>query len=187
MKKQFVHLSLVALLAVTSFTACKKDKGEANEEEVITTLQLTFTPDGGGSPLVYKFEDADGPGGAAPVIDQVVLAPNETYEVALQLLNKTVNPAEDITAEVEEEGDAHRFYYSPAAGSHITVSDLDKDANGIDLGINSTWTTGAAATGSIRITLRHYPAVPPNKAQADAIDSQKSGTDIEATFTTKVQ
>jgi hypothetical protein len=187
MKKQFLHLSLVALLTASVFTACKKDKGESNEEEVITTLQLTFTPQGGGAPLVYKFEDADGPGGAAPVIDQIVLAPSKSYNVALQLFNKTANPVEDITEEVEEESDAHRFYFAPAAGSNITVSNLDKDGNGIDLGLNSVWTTGAAATGSIKITLRHYPAVPPNKAAGDLVDSQKSATDLDPTFTTKIQ
>lgn len=187
MKRQLLHLSFAALLTATAFTACKKDKGETNEEEVITTLQLTFTPQGGGTPLVYKFEDADGPGGAAPVIDQIILAPSKSYDVALQLLNKTVSPAEDITEEVEEESDAHRFYFAPAAGSNITVSDLDQDDNGVAVGLNSVWTTGAAATGSIKVTLRHYPAVPPNKAAGDLVDSQKSGTDIEATFTTKIQ
>lgn len=187
MKRQLLHLSFAALLTATAFTACKKDKGETNEEEVITTLQLTFTPQGGGTPLVYKFEDADGPGGAAPVIDQIILAPSKSYDVALQLLNKTVSPAEDITEEVEEESDAHRFYFAPAAGSNITVSDLDQDDNGVAVGLNSMWTTGAAATGSIKVTLRHYPAVPPNKAAGDLVDSQKSGTDIEATFTTKIQ
>lgn len=187
MKRQFLHLSLAALLTATAFTACKKDKGETNEEEVITTLQLTFTPQSGGTPLVYKFEDADGPGGASPVIDQIVLAPSKSYDVSLQLLNKTETPAEDITEEVEEENTAHRFYFAPAAGSNITVSGLDKDDNGVDLGLNSVWTTGAAATGSIKVTLRHYPAIPPNKAAGDLVDSQKSGTDIEATFTTKIQ
>ncbi|WP_276482553.1 hypothetical protein [Paraflavitalea pollutisoli] len=187
MKRQFLRLSVAALLVATAFTACKKDKGETNEEEVITTLQLTFTPQGGGSPLVYKFEDADGPGGAAPTIDQIVLAPSKSYDVALQLLNKTANPVEDITEEIEEEAAAHRFYFTPATGSNITVSGLDKDANGVDLGLHSVWTTTAAATGSVKVTLRHYPAVPPNKAAADAVDSQKSGTDIEATFTTKIQ
>ncbi|OQP48918.1 hypothetical protein [Niastella populi] len=187
MKKQFLHLSILTLLTTAVFTACKKEKGESNEEEVITTMQLTLTPHDGSTPLVYKFEDADGPGGAAPSIDQIVLASSETYDVALQLLNKTVNPAEDITEEIEEEADAHRFYFEPAAGSNITISGLDKDGNGVDLGVNSTWTTGAAATGSITITLRHYPAEPPNKAAGDAVNSQKSGTDIEATFTTKIQ
>lgn len=98
---------------------------------------------------MYKFDDADGPGGAVPVIDQIVLAPSRSYAVSLKLFNKTANPVEDITEEVEEENDAHRFYFTPAAGSNITVSGLYKDGNELDVGLTSVWTTGAAATGSI--------------------------------------
>lgn len=187
MKKQFMKLSVLVLTVTLALTACKKDKGESNEEEVITTLQLTFTPHTGGTPLVYKYDDADGPGGNAPTIDVITLAPSTTYDVSLQLLNKTVNPAEDITEEVEEESNAHRFYFAPTAASNITVSDLDKDINGVDVGLTGVWTTGAAGNGSVKITLRHYPNDPPNKAAGDAVDSPKSGTDIEATFTTTVQ
>lgn len=187
MKKQLLKTGLFALVIATAVTACKKDKGESNEEEVITTVQLTFTPQGGGTPLVYKYDDADGPSGPAPVIDQIVLAPSKSYDVSVTFLNKTVTPAEDVTEEVEEESDAHRIYFEPSAGSGITVTDLDTDDNGIALGLNSVWTTAATGTGTLKVTLRHYPAVPPNKAANDPVDSGKSDPDVEAPFTTKIQ
>jgi hypothetical protein len=43
------------------------------------------------------------------------------------------------------------------------------------------------ANGSVKVTLRHYPAVPQNKAAADPVTSTKSGTDVEVIFVTKVQ
>ena len=187
--KQVSKWSLLLLGSATLFmTACEKEDGvEENEEEVITTMQLTFVPVGGGATAVYKFEDQDGPGGANPTIDPIVLAPNKSYNVTLQLLNKSVNPAEDITLEVAEESASHRFYYTPTAGSNITVSNLNNDSNGSPLGITSTWVTTAAATGNVRITLRHYPGNPPNKETADPINSSKSSTDIEVDFTTRIQ
>jgi hypothetical protein len=188
MKKQFSKWSflLVATLALL-FSACEKGNGgEINEEEIITTVQLTFVPQGGAT-LTYKFEDLDGPGGAAPLADPVILAANTTYAVTVQLLNKTVNPVQDITEEVAEEAQAHRFYYQPSAGSNIAVSGLNNDAAGIPLGITSTWTTGAAATGTINVILRHYPGNPANKATDDPADSPKSSTDAEAEFITTVQ
>lgn len=184
LKFSFLFLGASALL----FSSCKKDKAEEeNEEEVITTLQLTFVPVGGGTTVTYKYDDADGPGGANPTKDEIVLQPNKNYNVAVQLLNKTVNPAEDITAEVAAEADAHRFYYEPSGASNITVSNLDNDGNGVPVGINSTWTTGAAATGTIKVTLRHYAGNPPNKAAGDPVNSGKSATDIEVEFATRLQ
>jgi hypothetical protein len=187
MKKQLLKLGLLCLLVSTVITACKKDKGESNEEEVITTLTLTFVPQGGGATLVYKKDDPDGPGGSNPVTDQIVLSPSKTYDVAVTLSNKTVNPVEDITEEVEEEETAHRFYYEITAGTGVTVSGLNNDTNGVPLGLASVWTTAATGSGKIKITLRHYPAVPPNKATADLVTSGKSETDIDAEFNFSIQ
>lgn len=189
MKKQLLKWSFLFFSAATiSLTACDKEDGiEENEEEVITTLQLTFAPADGTSPLVFKWEDLDGDGGANPTVDVIQLAANKTYNVTLQLLNKSVNPVENITTEVAAEGTSHRFYYTPSAGSNFAVTNLNNDADGNPLGITSTWTTTSAANGTVQITLRHYPGNPPNKQAADAVNSSKSSTDIEVSFTTRVQ
>jgi hypothetical protein len=190
MKKEILKfgLSLFAASALL-LTSCEKDNegGEGNDEEVITTVQMTFIPVGGGNTVTYKFDDPDGPGGGNPSKDEIVLMPNKTYGVTVQLLNKTVSPAADITTEVAAEADAHRFYYEPSGGSNITVAGLNNDGNGIPLGITSTWTTGAAATGTIKVTLRHYPGNPPNKAAGDLVNSSKSSTDVEVEFNTRLQ
>jgi hypothetical protein len=169
-------------------SSCKKEnEGEENEEEVITTMQLTFSPTSGGTALVYKFDDPDGPGGSNPTQDEIVLAPNTTYNVTIQLLNKTVNPAKDLTTELVEEAQSHRFYYEPSAGSNITVFNLNNDSDNNPLGITSSWTTGAEATGTVKVTLRHYAGNPPNKAADDPVTSSKSSTDAEVSFNTAVQ
>jgi len=189
MKKHFLRFSLFLSTAALVLSSCEKDKDEHEEhgEEVITTLQLTFTPVDGGNTITFKYDDPDGDGGNAPTKDQIVLAPNEVYNVTLQLLNKTVNPAEDITEEIEEEAEAHRFYFTPSTGSNISISNLNNDANGVALGTTSQWTTSSTGTGSIRVTLRHYAGNPPNKAAADLVNSTKSATDIEVDFNTRIQ
>lgn len=187
MKKQIVKWSFLFLgTSALSLSACDKEDGmEANEEEVITTMQLTFST-AGSNPLVYKFEDLVGDG-SNTTEDVIQLAPNKTYNVTLQLLNKSVTPVEDITEEVEAEGASHRFYYTPSTSSNISVSNLNTDDDGNPLGTTSTWTTSGAANGTMQITLRHYPGTPPNKQAVDAVNSSKSSTDIEVTFTTRVQ
>ena len=183
-----MKIALVILVSSAVITSCKKDKmEEPNDNEVITTIILTFVPAGGGATLTYQFDDADGPGGTAPSQQEIVLAPAKTYAVTVQLLDKTKTPDADVTTEVASEPDAHRFYYEPTAGSNLTVSGLNNDAAGIPLGITSTWETGAIATGKIKVTLRHYPGNPPGKAAGDLVSSTKSDTDIEVEFNTKIQ
>lgn len=189
MKLQFARMAFGIFFFSVALTACNKDDDpEENEEELITTMKLTFVDAAGGSaPITYQYKDLDGDGGNAPTADEIVLAPSKTYNVTVQLLNETVTPAEDITTEVQAEADAHRFYYEPSGTANITVAGLNNDTNGVPVGITSVWTTGAAATGSIVVTLRHYAGNPPNKASADPVDSPKSSTDVVGTFNTKIQ
>lgn len=176
------------LLLICLF-GCEKDDGigEENDEEVITTLLLKFSPQDGGDTLEFKYEDSDGPGGATPIIETIQLANNKRYNVELLLLNITTNPVDSISNEVEEEGVAHRFYYLPQVNSNINVINLNEDENGFPLGLHSVWVTGSESFGSINIVLRHYIGFPPDKAQDDPVDSNKSSTDIDVTFKTQIQ
>jgi hypothetical protein len=185
-----VALGLLVTGAVV--TSCKKDKTEEpNAEEVITTMKLTFAPVGGGTTLTYQLDDPDGPGGSIPTLDEIILAPSKVYNVSIEILNKTKNPVEDITPEIISEADAHRFYYEAAAGLNLTIGNLNNDANGVPLGITSTFTTGAVSSGKLNITLRHYGGNPPGKAAGDLENSSKSETDISTRdlggFTVKIQ
>jgi len=186
MKRQITKIALALFISSALFTACKKDNPEEpNDNEVITTMTLTFVPVGGGATVTATFDDPDGPGGAAPTQQPISLAASKTYNVTVVLLDKTKSPVANITTEVATESDAHRFYYAPS-GTNITVGNLNNDGNGLPLGITSTWTTGAAASGTLKVVLRHYEGTPPNKALGDPIDSPKSDTDIEVDFTTTV-
>ena len=175
--------SLALLTAGILFSSCKKSNGgEGNDEELITTINLVFTPTTGGTPLTFKYKNIDGPGGLAPTQDVIILPAGTTYNLALELLNESVSPVEDITEEIEEEAISHRFYYNLSAASNIAINNLNNDANGVPVGLTSTWTVGAASSGTIGITLRHYPGTPPDKQASDPVNSPKSGTDVDVTF-----
>lgn len=191
MKQSTSKWPLLLLAASTLFvTACNKDdddEGEGNEEEVITTVIMKFTPVSGGNTIQFSYDDPDGDGGNPPTRQDIVLAPNMQYNFEVELLDKTKNPPADITEEVEEEDDEHRVYFTSAAGSNVNVSALNTDDNGITLGTAGRLTTGAAATSTLRVVLRHYGGNPPNKAENDPVDSQKSSTDADVTFNVRVQ
>jgi hypothetical protein len=187
--KNMKTLKFLALLFVSSLTivSCSNsdddDHGDDHEEELITTVTYTLTNDANGADVVtLTFTDLDGEGGNSGTTDiSGPLTANATYSGSIQLLNATENPAEDITEEVEEEGDEHEFFYTNTLGLTITKDDLDGDGNPI--GIETTVTTGAAANGTLMIVLKHEPTKPNNGTAAGAGGS----TDVEVSFSIAVQ
>lgn len=185
MKQVFLFSLLTFLLfAVTS---CEKDDPEIeNEEEVITTLIYTLTPQGGGTPVVFRFQDLDGDGGEAPILSNDTLVANSNYTGSLQLLNEQESPVENITEEVQEEGDEHQFFFESDL-NNLTISYEDQDVNGNPVGLSTSIVTGDAESGTITITLRHEP----NKSAAGVsngdIANAGGETDIQVTFDVEVQ
>jgi hypothetical protein len=183
--KKNVLLSAMLLFFVVVLNSCKKDPVvDPNEGELITTvrLKLTNTLSSSINPLVYEFKDLDGEGGAAPVkFDDIVLQKNIPYICEVTVLNESVSPVENITLEVEGEGVDHQIYYTSSVNG-LNITDLDKDEKGLVLGLESKWTTGAASTGNVNVTLKHKPGT---KAANDPI--AKGDTDVSIDFKVKVQ
>lgn len=171
--KNFLLIGLIGTGML--FTQCSDDDvpPEENEEEVINEVTLTFTPSGGGTPIVATYVDADGEGIDPPLLSEINLETGTTYALSIMFQNTLETPAEDITAEVEEEGDEHQIYFSwtdgtfssPAGSGNIgasgTVNYVDQDENGNPIGLETTWTTSANpnSSQSFRILLKHQPDI----------------------------
>ncbi|WKZ59508.1 MAG: hypothetical protein QY309_16800 [Cyclobacteriaceae bacterium] len=174
------------LLATLLLVSCGDDPEPANEEELITTLTLTLTPTGG-DPITMTFKDLDGDGAGVPQYiystggDAAVLSASTTYTAEITLLNESVNPAENITEEIEEEADEHLFCFTVGGGANIDYSYADEDDNGLDVGLTTIWETGAASTGTITIVLRHQPGTKTGACPGSG------ETDIEVTFNVAIQ
>ncbi|MRH99296.1 type 1 periplasmic binding fold superfamily protein [Kriegella sp. EG-1] len=176
---------LLALFAGFSFTSCSDDDENpevVNEEEVITTMNVTLSATGTET-ITLTSQDLDGDGPNAPEVNvSGNLSASTVYSGSIELLNETETPAEDITVEVEEEGDEHQFIFV-TSGSVASTAYSDEDANGNPIGIEFTLTTGEAGTGTIQITLRHEPKKPNDGTLADA----GGETDIVQIFTVTVE
>ena len=153
-----------------------------NEDELITTVILTLTPDSGDQ-VVLTTIDLDGDGPDEPVTTVVGnFSENTQYQGAVQFLNETEDPAEDITQEVIEEADEHQVFYTISEGLNIQTTYEDQDSQGNPLGVQITLSTGAASEGSLTLTLRHEP-VKPN----DGLESAGGETDISTSFDVSIQ
>ncbi len=157
------------------------------EEEVINEVVLTFTPDGG-DPITATWFDADGDGVGSPEIEDIVLAANTEYTMTITLANTLED--EDVTEEIEEEAAEHMFFFaftadifsSPAGdgnfdGREDEINYLDEDENGEPVGLETSWTTGGANSGTFQVVLKHQP-----DEKTDTSDATVGGTDVNIEF-----
>lgn len=184
--KKVPFISALAMLLMGAVTvSCSGDDNDpvaVDEEEVITTMNVTLTA-AGATTITLQSQDLDGDGPNAPVIDiSGNFSANTTYSGSIELLNETESPAEDITAEVAEEDDEHQFFFSPS-GAVTGVEYADEDGNGDPVGLSFTLMTGDAGSGTLQITLRHEPKKPNDGSLSDA----GGETDIAQSFSLTVE
>jgi hypothetical protein len=181
-------LALGALSLV--FISCKKDAAKPtdnydhNDSELITTLEMKFSGKGvlgNDTTFVVMFNDPDGDGGNIPIqFDTIHLLKNSTYNVELTLLDKSKTPADTISNEVLEEANDHLFFYSSNPLGLVNVAITDKDGNGKNLGLKSTWTTSNVGSGKMKVKLMHQPGVKDGT-------SATGDTDVEVDFQVNVK
>lgn len=186
--KTNLKVAFAMLMMAAFISSCDNDDPEpVNEEELITTVNLTFTNTANSSDVVTaSFQDLDGEGGNAPSIDDITLSANTTYSVAIEFLNEQENPIEDITEEVAEEDDEHQVFFV-ASGANFTYAYNDADGNGNPLGLNGRATTGAAGSGTLQVLLLHEP----NKTASGVTNGDPSNaggeSDVDITFSLNIQ
>ncbi|WKV13359.1 hypothetical protein [Marivirga harenae] len=183
MKTQTLSIlrSMLLLVAVLLFSRCNTEDPEPeNEEELITTLEMTFTPVAGGSDVVFSVFDEDGDGPIEPVYTNGTLAADTDYNVSIEVRNDEEN--EDITAEIIEEDEEHQFFFQKSNGLNIEFAYDDADGNGDPIGLATIFSTGEASDGQLVVILRHEP----DKSAAGVTNGDPSNaggeTDIQATF-----
>ena len=166
--------------------------GHNEEEEVINQITLTFTPDNGEEAVTATWFDEDGEGVGSPTIDEIELEEDVTYEMSITLANTLGMEEEDITAEIMEEADEHMFFFSftdgvfsnPMGDGNVDnrndpINYNDMDANGLPVGLSTTWTAGehTEMEGEFNLVLKHQPDL-----KTATSDATVGGTDIDITF-----
>ena len=187
---------LFAALTLFAITSCnKKDNAvvvpqPVNEDEVITTVKLVLTPEGGGTVVTLQSRDLDGEGPGMPVVTPgaPILALNKTYDGEVIVLNESVTPAKNTSAEILSEAADHQFFYQTTgtlpmfAYTNVALQPTNFDTNGKPVGFLTKFVTTTASSGSLKITLRHQgDKSKPNVVNGD-ITNATGETDFEVTF-----
>ena len=176
---------------------------ETNENEVITTVVLTFSPQSGGTALEFRWADPENDG--SPVIDDIALSDADDYDLGVSFLNELEDPAEDITEEVAEESDQHQVFFTGTAvdgpasdneGAPVTQAYADTDDAGLPVGLDNTVVSNSTGNGTFIVTLRHLPpqddvdvkvAGLAEDVAAGGFDAIGGDTDAQVTFDLVVQ
>lgn len=189
MKK--LRTSLLALTVIASLASCSDDDKPTivNEEEVITTVTATLTPENGSTPIVLTSRDLDGDGPDAPIVTaSAPFAAGVTYNGTVTFLNELASPAENITAEIFEESDEHQLFFQQTGGPLGTFTYADADVNAHPIGLSFVYKAAeSAATGTLTITLIHEPNKSGTNVPAGDITNAGGSTDAEVTFPVTIQ
>ncbi|MCE6988206.1 hypothetical protein [Dyadobacter sp. CY323] len=178
-------LSWALLFGVAiTFSQCK-DSGEEvkpdEENELITSVVLTFIEQGTSNVTSFVYKDADGDGGNAPSrFDTVALKPNTTYTMTTEFLDESKTPVSDITEEISEESDEHLLIYTPSPATLLTYTYGDADVNKFPIGLTGKAVTGAKGIGKLKVQLRHQPGAKNGKPEPGS-------DDVNLDFNLKIQ
>ena len=164
-----VKILTVAVIASLLFS-CKNDDDDSvtpdtpitpNEEELITTVRLNFM-DSSGVTTSFEFNDPDGEGGDAPVIETINLAKGKIYNLSTEFLDASdPNDVEDITAEIRDEDDEHIVCYEPKDVNGLSITIVDTDGT-YDVGLSAvvlTTDSASSSNGTLKVTLKHQPGL----------------------------
>lgn len=192
MKKQTFLLPLLILSLI--FTGCSNDDDHddhshpVNEEEIITTVEVTLSD--GTNSYVLIWEDLDGDGPDLPIITGATI-PSNSYDAEIQLYNKTLDPTDDeyvVTTEILEEDVDHQFFFNASNGLNVfnfVYADADVDGNPIGQQFIIEDVSGSG--GDLNIVLLHEPNKNADGVSDGDITNAGGDTDIEITFPIIVQ
>ena len=171
--------TILALFFVFTAVQCSKDSpDEIHEHETITRVTLTVTGADGTS-TDYTWNEGDNE-------PNIMLSANTTHRVSISFFDASdASDVEDITPEIIEEADEHLMFYEITSASlTIAAASNDvQDSDGVDININTEWTTGDASTGVVRATLIHGPTSKTGNTRS----SLGGGTDVELDFPVEIQ
>lgn len=190
--KNITKIFVSTFIIASVFSSCKKDEkspenpGNAgNPTEIITTVKLELTDSVSGELVTATWKDADGDGPGQPVITGLNLKTDRIYLGHVLLLDESKSPVDTVSQEVEEEKNAHQFYYtvSGSATGKVAFSKTDVDDNNMPVGltIRVFTTPSPASSGSLKVLLKHYDGI------AKSTDPTVGETDVEADFPLQIQ
>lgn len=183
-KLSFFTLLLAGIFMLGTAACSKHDddhddhSNHDHENELITTVKLHVIETGTTDTVSYAWRQVGGPG-TSIVVDSISLKQGKVYEVLTEVLDESKTPAKDITSEIRNATNFHRFVYtSTIASLLLQVLDFDTQTPAMELGLRFRITTpDLMDSGILKCVLKHYTSSDPKTNGINA-----GSTDIEVQF-----
>jgi hypothetical protein len=175
-----------------------------HDHGAITTVTLSFAPQGGGDSIEFTWSDPELDG--SPDADDIVLMDADDYDVSVSFLNGQEDPAEDVTSDIADQDSEHQIFFTgsgvqgPATGSNAAAvvehAYADADAGDLPVGLENSITTAAVGDGEVMVTLRHMPPENDEPVKVEGLAAAVAaggfaaiggGNDVQVTFNIEVQ
>jgi hypothetical protein len=191
---------LLLFVLVACDSTDPSDDPVGSEQEVISDVVLTLTPDDGSAPVTATavFTE-DGELDVQNAALDLALASEMTYTGTIAFTNRFASDPDeqDISAEVRAEAAEHQVFYVPLGdlASVVQIDYADDEAAyasefadaslarpGVPVGLVFTLTTSAGTSttnGDLRVVLGHYDERP--KGEAETVDVVPE-RDVDVTF-----
>lgn len=177
---------LITGISLLTFNACKKhddhdhdDHKHDHDNHLVTTVELKFIDATAGDTLFFEWSQPAGPG-TAITVDTINLKPGKTYQCSVELYDKSKTPAHDLTHEIEEAANEHRFIYTSNTTRLSTqITDFDTQNPPMELGLkfNAITTETGPVNGTLKAILRHYTSSSPKSGGL-----ANGSTDVDVSF-----
>lgn len=194
-----LKINALAILAILAISSCSKDDEPVkkvepvNDEELITNVNVVFTPTtAGGAVVTLGWSDPDGIDGPnAPVFAPITnkFKVGTTYNGVVTILDQSKNPVGNVTEEVLKEAADHQVFYIKTGGlpdfTYTPKADAatNYDANGKPVGLQTRFTTATTAgSGSLRIVLKHEGNKSLEGVAAGLFANATGASDFDITF-----
>ena len=166
--KNIKSLIVISSLALMGFH-CKKDEQVVTPpipgEEYITTVKLRLENLANPNDTIWATwkdltpDDTNAPDTTLAIIN---VKKNNSYKLAVYILDETKSPAEDITPDIRKEGNYHRFFLIPSNSIAnkvvVTPTDYDSNSPALYIGLNNLVTiSDTIASGKLEGILKHQP------------------------------
>ncbi len=163
--KSLIIMSSLALIGIQ----CKKDEAVVTPpvpgHEYMTTVKLRLENTANPNDTIWATwrdltpEDTNAPDTSLAIVN---VKKNSTYKLSAFILDETHLPAEDITEEIRERANYHRFFLLPSSSisNYVVVTPTDYDSNSpsLQLGLENVVTiSDNIASGRLQGILKHQP------------------------------
>jgi hypothetical protein len=159
MKKRTISILFLMASLSFGFLSCKHDDqhDHNHENELITTVMMHLTPPGGGM-VMATWKDLTPKEPTVVTVDTLKIDSGQVYTGRMELLDETVSPALDRTAEIKKEADEHLFVYKQEpTPDKLQITTKDVDSKGKVFGSTFTLAAKLKGYGKLRVILKHQP------------------------------